>query len=185
VVALELAHQLAEAGEPVNPLCFIDVTPEDFPGLVPNRVRRRFRTHRWSVKIRDELPRIRSRKLWKRGPYVVREMGRALLNHTRARRMRSRLARGEIQPGSEWDVSGVSREAFALHRSRAWPGRIILFLREQDRHRYGSNPADVWRELALGGCELHYLSGSPLDFHQPGQTEEVAELLRAVLERSS
>jgi len=159
VVALEMAHQLLAQGEAVALLFFLDVTPVDFPALASPAACRRFRRHLLIERLRAELVRVGQRRLWKRGPYLVRELARGIWRLGRAGVTRWHIRRGHALPPSLRGVGHVNQQAFALHSSRTWPGRLCLVLQADQRHLYHADPTRDWDPLATGGYDIHYLDG--------------------------
>jgi amino acid adenylation domain-containing protein len=181
VVALEMAHQLAAEGEAIALLFFVDVSPVDFPALVSPAARRRFWRHILSQQLRAELALVSRRKMWKRGPYAVREIGRKALRYARAWATRWHLRHGRVPPPGMAEVGHMNQQAFALHTSRPWPGRLTLVLRTDDRGLYRDDPGQDWDRLAAGGYDIHYLDGPTTEFSQEPQPRRVGEILGAAL----
>jgi amino acid adenylation domain-containing protein len=181
VVALEMAHQLAAEGENVGLLFFLDVMPVDFPALASPTTRRRFRRHILAGQLRQELALVPQRRMWKRGPYIVREIGRKMWRLGRAWATRWLIRRGHTLPPGLRDVGHVNQQAFALHTPRTWPGHLTLVLRTDHRGLYQSDPSRDWGLLAAGGCDIHYLDGLPSDLSQELQSRRVAEILTEAL----
>jgi len=184
VVALEMAHQLMAAHESVALLVLIDVTPEDFPGLVSDAARRRFRRSRFQKLIRSESGKMRERRVWKRLPYAVREIGRMVWRSGRGLAARWYIGRGRSLPERLRDVRLVNTVAFSRHASRTYPGRVTLLLRADDRGMCASDPAQDWDRLAALGYDIHYLEGSPDGFSEEPQAQEVAGCIGAAVRRS-
>jgi len=181
VVALEMAHQLIAQGEAVGLLFFLDVTPEDFPGLVPDAARRRFRWQRLMEQLRSEVALVPQRRAWKRAPYVIREIGRKIWAPGRELIVRWCIRLGYPLPRRLRAVALVNRQAFALYAPRTYPGRLTLVLRAEHASLYSSNPVRDWGRLAAGGYDIHYLEGSPSGFSQEPQPQRIADLLGAAL----
>jgi amino acid adenylation domain-containing protein len=181
VVALEMAHQLIAQGDAVGLIFLLHVTPEDFPGLVAEPARRRFRRHRLMELLRSEVEKISQRRMWKRGPYLIREIGRKAWARGGELTLRWLIRRGYPLPRPLRAVGLVNRQAFALHIPRAFPGRLTLVLRAEHASMYASDPARDWGRLATGGYDVHYLESSPWGFSQEPQPRLIADLLRAAL----
>lgn len=180
VVALEMAHQLEAGGEAVGLLFFLDVTPLDFPALVSPAACRRFRRDLVARELRAELARVAQRRLWKRGPYLIREVGRKAWRLGRGRVIRWHLRRGRALPPGLGTVGDVNQQAFALHTPRPWPGRLSLVLRADQRHLYHTDPSLDWDRLA-GGYDIHYLDGPATAFSQEPQSWRMGEILSKAL----
>jgi amino acid adenylation domain-containing protein len=175
VVALEMAHQLRGAGEIVDLLFMIDVTAGDFPRLVSEAGPRLFPPRSLREQTGLLWEQALRRKLWKRGPYLVREVGRICRRTGRAFLTREYLRRGAELPRNLWDVSTVNRQSFFLHRSRPWPGRVVLLLHEQPERHNGSRNA-AWSRLATT-CEVHFLPGPAEAFVEGTHSEAMADAL--------
>lgn len=179
VVALEMAHQLRAAGEIVDLLFMIDVTAEDFPKLVADGAGRpRFLRLREGAGMLWEQ--TRRRTIWKRAPYLAREIGRICRRSAQAFLTREYLRRGGDLPRYLWDVATINRVSFLLHQSRPWPGRAILLLRGDPPDRHNGTRSVPWSRLATT-CEVHHHPGAGDAFVEGLHAEELAEVLRDAL----
>lgn len=100
--------------------------------------------------------------------------------HGRKVAIRSLLALHRPLPRSLGDVDFLNREAFALHASRTYPGRVTLLLSASDVPLYASDPTLDWWTLALD-YDVHYFPGTDMEtFKEPG-VKPLAELLQTAL----
>jgi thioesterase domain-containing protein len=185
VIALEMAHRLIDAGETVELLCMMNVSPYDFPGLVSIASRRRFRRRGRVAVVRALRRDALARSAWKRLPYLTRELGRGVARELRrlGRRAAVRffIARHRPLPQRLRDINFLNLEAFAVHASRPYPGGAVLMLSGDDRSLYDIDPALDWKKLAGLGSDIHFVPGAgDAMFREPG-VRELARLLRAKL----
>jgi thioesterase domain-containing protein/acyl carrier protein len=182
VVALEIAHRLMSLGEAIDVLCFMNVTPYDFPGLVSDAARRRFLRYRRAEIVRTVFRDAPNRPVrWKRLPYpaveLVRVAGRAIEQFSRQTVARAFIAQQRPLPASLRDVNFLNRVAFTRHRSRSYPGRVTLILSDEHSALYAADPSADWRDVARSGYDVHYVPGADSEmFREPG----VAVLARHV-----
>ncbi len=185
VVALEMAHRLIAGGDEVGLLCFMNVSPSDFPGLVSTSSRRRFRRRGRDTEMGALWRGTVAPAWWKRPLYLAREVARG------ARRELMHLGKkglvrtlfGLDLPLPQWlrDADFLNLEAFARHTSRAYPGRVLLILSAEDLALCGSDPAPVWRELAGEGVEIRSVPGRDDAMFREPEVQLLAELLRTSL----
>jgi thioesterase domain-containing protein len=184
VLAFELAQQLAAGGERVGLLLLVDVTPEDFPGLVSEEARRRFRRDRLLGDLGLQERALLKRSVWKRPPYVaravVRSIRRTISRVGRRAALRLSIAMGRSLPGRPRDGWFLNQEAARSYAPRTYPGRVTLILRAEDVSMYSSDPTLDWKHLAAGGYDIHYLPTGGGMFREPG-VQALAELLAAAL----
>jgi amino acid adenylation domain-containing protein len=141
VVALEMARQLEAAGEAVDRLALLNVTPFDLPDLVSAAAWRRFRT---------DLPaRVR---------YLASKPGRTQwLADRLSRTIRDGIARARMpsllrvapptRPARADEVRHLLQSAFRAHRAAAFHGPILLALAAETLALYTDHPAEAWRPL--------------------------------------
>ncbi len=148
VVALEMARQLAAAGETVERLALLNVTPFDLPSLVSARALRRFRT--------DGLARLtylaRKRDRWR---WLGRRLARVARDRAAAWRDAGSLRSGT--PGRMADADAARARllyAFRSHVARPFTGRVLLALAEETLPLYTDDPASAWRGLSQPAPEI-------------------------------
>ena len=153
LVALEMAHLLAERGEQVALLFMMYCTPEDFPGLAPPRARFRFRLRGLPRRVLPAtlLERIdqhreamAGRGLWGRLGYLGQVSGRIL---TRTAAGRAASAPRAVSDDRR-DVATANLLAQKRHRPRGWPGRVTLLLHGELERHYSPDPSKDWGHLA-------------------------------------
>jgi thioesterase domain-containing protein len=177
VVALEMARRLRAAGDEVEWLALISVSPNDFPELVEPSALERYRRHRRADTLEERLAhharRIRQRDAGAGAAYLARR-GRTALRFARARtrklaervaetarvlawtlscRIRT-LARRPI-PARLRDPDRISARAFASYRARPDAGRVVLFLPGESRRIYSEDPARTFAGLSTKSVEVH------------------------------
>jgi amino acid adenylation domain-containing protein len=173
VVALEMAHRLTALGESIEVLCFMNVTPYDFPGLVSGETRRRFTRYWLAETVRTVIRDAPNRVRWKQVPYPAVELariaGRAMANFARRARVRAWIALRRPLPAGLRDVNVLNQVAFRRHRSRSYAGRVTLILSEEHLALYHADPSVDYRDLARSGYDVHYVPGADSEmFREPG-----------------
>lgn len=185
VVALEIAHRLMSLGEAIDVLCFMNVTPYDFPGLVSNAARRRFSRYELAKTIRTVLRDAPERARWKRLPYPVvelaRAVGRAVELFGRQAIAGAFIGQRRTVPSRLADVDFLNQVAFKRHRSRPYPGRVTLMLSGEHLALYAADPSADWRSLARQGYDVHYVPGNDSEMLREPGVKALARRLAATL----
>ena len=75
------------------------------------------------------------------------------------------------------DVPYTTAEAFALYAPKPFPGRVTLFLAEDETATYSCNPSADWRGLALAEVDVHVVPGDHDAILAEPRVRELARLL--------
>jgi acetoacetyl-CoA synthetase len=182
VVAFEMAQQLVAVGESVASLFLGEVTPEDFPALVPAAAWRRFRRQRLWQLWKTRLHNAGQRPARERLPALVKELRVDFWQYRMIRTVGRHLRQGHPLTGELRSVDLVNKAAFSRYVPRPYPGRATLVLRSEDRKHYRPSPAEVWKRLAERGVEIHLVPGGDgAMWREPG-VKRTAELLLAAMD---
>jgi thioesterase domain-containing protein/acyl carrier protein len=187
VVAFEMAHQLHESGDRVEFLALIGISAFDFPNLVSPAAWRRYqrgrRVDRFLPLVRYHAARARAMGLGEAFGYLVQKSLRI------ASRLRDRLTEGVARraaPGASAnpevnDVLSANQRAFARHVARTFPGRVALFLGQEDTAAYTRDPASDWRGLASDGIDVYEVRGNHHTMlAEPGVRELARQITDAI-----
>jgi len=183
LVAMEMGQRLLARGEQVAFMFFVAASPDDFPGLVPDSVRWRFRLHnawrRWDEgptmgKIRHHVKAFREVALVRRLFYVLSVF----------RQMAGRIGTPAPEPARALRpvVSGANLDAQRGHRPRPWPGPIVMACRAAHTWLYSRDPSKEWGRVALGGARVGFLPVGPDMIITPEDARPVAAFLQAELQ---
>jgi thioesterase domain-containing protein len=148
IVAFEMAHLFAQAGQELRLLAFIDTFHPQM------RLRR--------VTMRSRLARLRGEKL----QYVKEVLTRrreVLRGSLTVREIEEHLARGETIPFAlrDFHLTQSFGQAASRYRPRPWPGRVILFRAAEIAYIYrDAGPFYGWERDVLGGVEIVAVPGN-------------------------
>ncbi len=180
VVAFEMAHQLLELGEEVELLALLGISAYDFPQLVSPAAWRRYRrSHGFGALVHDHLVRARAMRAREAMRYILVE-GLRVAPYLRGRlapRVAVLIGRlPHLRPDAR-DVPGTTAEAFALYAPKPFPGRVTLFLAEDETATYSCDPSADWRGLALADVRVHVVPGDHDAILAEPRVRELARLL--------
>jgi amino acid adenylation domain-containing protein len=181
VIAFEMAQQLVARGEAVGSLFIADITPEDFPALLPAAILRQFRRRQRKALVRSEWREVRRRRFRHSLPDLIRAAARQAKELGRIAVTRLWVVLGWPLPERLRDIAVVNKIAFARYTPRSYPGRLTLILRAEDAQYYASDPRLDWQGLAAGGLEIHYVPGANGTMWAEPRVQMVAEHLRAAM----
>jgi thioesterase domain-containing protein len=134
VVALEIVQQLHDQGEPIASLVLVDSHFPTWQRMLWSRLRDLWRN--------EVLPLLR------RGSRAaLRERFQLLFAPTHEQK----IGRRKVRLGRKY-LRHILR-----YKPRPYPGRLTLLVCEDHKTR---DPARVWRDLAGGGLDIHYLPGN-------------------------
>jgi amino acid adenylation domain-containing protein len=157
-VALEMARQLREEGEEVGVLALLDT----FAGT--------YRSKRELFVKFLTLP--GSEKL-----YHVRRKGRLF-----GKSVRKTLAMARL-PRVLKEVREACSQAAKQYVAQPYVGKVTLF-HAKEKSLSSENPYETWKDLALGGLELHEVPGGHGSIVDEPAVTFLAENLKACLERA-
>ena len=182
IVAYEMARQIVAAGEEVGILAMFDTFAHSVLQSLPRKEFRRFR-------IESTMERVayHARNLLLE-PGRIRYVRRKF--RTISRRVNTRLwsirrgmfeRRGEALPPALRKVEEYNMLAIRRYRPGTYPGKITLFPPSDRSVGEYHDPQQGWGSLALGGVEIHHVTGNHLTMLSEPNVEVVAEKLAACL----
>ena len=180
VVAFEIAHQLHELGEEVELLALLGISAYDFPQLVSPEAWRRYRiSHGFVALVRDHLARARAMRARDGTRYLVHKCLRVApyLSGRLAPRAAALLGHRPHLRADAGDVPHTTAEAFALYAPKPFPGRVTLFLAEDETATYSCDPSADWRGMALEEVDVHLVPGDHDAILVEPRVRELARLL--------
>jgi amino acid adenylation domain-containing protein len=190
VVAFEMAHQLHERGENVEFLALIGISAFDFPRLVSpaawRRDQRAYGGDGFFARVRNHVARACAMRPDEASRYLLRK-GLKVAPYLRNRftsRAAGIIGRG---PGDGWnggDVDRANQRAFARYTARPFPGRVALFLSQDETAIYTSDPSSDWRGLATAGIDVYEVPGDHNAMLAEPRVRELARLVTESLERA-
>jgi aspartate racemase len=140
VVALEIAQQLRVQGQPIGSLVLVDSHFPTWQRMLRNRLR-----HLWHNAVLAFLRRCRAGR--REFHAALRERIQLLLAPTHEQK----IGRRKVRIGLKY-LRHILR-----YKPRPYPGPVTLLVCEKHNTR---DPARVWRDLAGGGLEIHYVPGN-------------------------
>jgi thioesterase domain-containing protein len=151
-VAFEMARQLHAQGQEVGLVALFDT----FPGKYESKLTlfARFLSLAPAHKIR----------------YLARKSGEL-----------SNSARDLFLPHALKRVRKASREAAKHYAARSYPGPVVLFQATDKSLRSLENPVFGWKDLVLGGLEIHEITGSHTGIMAEPQVSNLAKELAVCL----
>jgi amino acid adenylation domain-containing protein len=173
IIALEMAHQLLQAGEEVALLALLDTRAPGYPRFAGTGAR-----------IAAQLKGFTSAEPAQRGQFV-RARVKSTFDYLR-RRVLVRAYFRERAAGIERalaDIGIAHLRAAHTYRCRPYPGRITLFRAEVQPLGCVPDPYNGWGPLAEGGVEVHCVSGEHATLVSQPHVQELARKLGKCLER--
>jgi aspartate racemase len=185
IVAFEMAQQLVAAGEEVGILAMFDTFAHSHLASLSRGEFRRFRVKSAVERLKHHTENL----LLRRGRIVyVRSKTRTLLRRLRTRlwglRMKAFTRLGRQLPASLKKVEEYNMLAIRKYRPRPYPGRITLFPPSTRSVGEFPDPEQGWGSLALGGVEIHEVTGDHLMMLTEPYVEVVAQKLGECIRRS-
>ena len=183
IVALEMAHQLRDAGEDVGLLYLLWNTPTDFPSLAEPSALRRFRRlalrerierHWITERLRGYRDRLRERRGSAKLEYLAQLAGRILRRAGKAPPKSARELR-------QAEISRVNRLALARYRARPYAGRVTMVLLSEHQAAYSSDPARDFGRLALQGYDIVFLPWQDTEIYREPHVQSLAAHLRSAI----
>ncbi len=181
LIALEMAQQLASAGEEIALLALFDMNPGEMPRMVTKEILGEYRRHQAMRRRQQWKERFESRRFH----YVALGIGRAL--RRKSKRVVWRLVHlwqevtAQPMPKMFWDVGLGNDYAFEKYSPRPFAGRITLFLAEKTTRAYTDNPSHAWKDIAAD-VETYLVPGEEGGMLREPDVEILAEKLRACIE---
>ena len=168
-VALEVAHRLQAAGEEVDGIALLAISPLEFPGLVDRgAVLREDRARRFRQRARAHIAEVRR--------LGIIDGARHLRGRTIARSERVvRHVAGAPDP------VGAKAVAARSHRARPFDGRVLVILGRGSAAVYTRSPEAAWRGIGRA-TELTLLPG---DDHAMLVGEGARDLARILVHASA
>jgi amino acid adenylation domain-containing protein len=151
-VAFEMARQLHAQGQEVGLVALFDT----FPGKYESK----------AVLFLKFLLLPASHKI----RYLVRKSGEA-----------SSFVQDLFLPRAQNNVRKACREAANHYVAKAYPGRVVLFRASDKSLRGLEDPLVGWSELALGGVQVHEITGSHTGIMAEPQVSDLARQLTGCL----
>lgn len=185
-LALEMARQLLDAGEPVNLVALIEdfnIRSVRWPLSLRHRLVNRFVLNPW-FHLQNMLAAEGSAKM----DFFREKLGVELRRARFSARVlwqsaRSRLLRNAEVPLPHVKLAELYDEAHERYEIRPYPGELTVFLAQ--RHLAGmDDPAGGWSGIAQGGLNLHTLPISPRGSLIEPYVRQLASLLRASIDRA-
>ncbi len=175
-----MAQQLHELGEEVELLALLGISAYDFPQLVSPAAWRRYRlSHGFVALVRDHLARARAMGAREGTRYILHEALRVppYLRGRLAPRTTALLGHLPHFRTDTGDVPHTTAEAFARYAPKPFPGRVTLYLAEDETNTYSCHPSADWRGLALEGVDVHLVPGDHDAILAEPRVRELARLL--------
>jgi amino acid adenylation domain-containing protein len=172
VIAMEMAHQLLEAGEEVALLALFDTRAPGYPAFAGRGVRiaAQFKA------LLSEAPEARWRFVRDRLKSAQEILRRRLLMHSYFRGKAAGVERALA------DIGIAHLHAAHSYRSRAYPGRITLFRAESQPLGCIPDPNNGWGPLALDGVRVYPVSGQHATLVEEPHVQTLAAGLKDCLE---
>lgn len=157
-VALEMARTLLAQGEQVGIVALFDTFVDRFQSK--SDLLAKFWTLDWNEKV-----------------YHVRRKARLLGKHTRRTIAIARL------PRALKEVRNACTQAAQQYAIQPYAGKLTLFHATERSLSSPVNPIEGWKDVALGGIELHEVPGGHGSLLDEPQVNVLAKKLRACLEQ--
>jgi thioesterase domain-containing protein len=183
IVALEMAHQLRDAGDEVALLYLLWNTPTDFPSLADRTALQRFRRmalrerveqHWIAERLRGYRERLRERRGRAKLAYLAQLAGRIV-------RRVGKASPKSVREQRQAEISRVNRLALARYRARAYAGRVTMVLLSEHRATYSSDPARDFGRLALHGYDIVFLPWQNTEIYREPHVRSLAAHLRSAI----
>lgn len=187
VIALEMAHQLSDAGDRIALLAMFDMNPAEVPRLLSAEAQTRYRLYLAARKRERRLKKFKG-SIAEAARYVCK--GALLLIAKKFKRfiwniwhLQSSGANKPL-PRFLWDVELGNEHAFQLYAPRSFPGRVTLFLSEETTSAYTEKPAKTWEGIGAN-VDVILVPGEEGAMLRRPHVEALVQNLRRALENSS
>jgi acetoacetyl-CoA synthetase len=182
LIAFEMAQQLLQCGEKVEPLALVDSHVDEqcltFPAWLAQQRRR----------VALELREIRARSWRKRFSYIfskvtqIADRLRIVAGKPPKRSGLDEQTFGELTlpPNLRRIIVGL-RVAMAAYRPKPYPGKVMFF-QSTIRNPRWANPLGVWKRVCQGGLEVVSVAGAHNDLLLPPMVAYVARALDRLLD---
>ena len=185
IVAFEMAQQLVAGGEDVGILAMFDTFAHSHLRSLSASELRRFKLESTVERLKYHSGNL----LFRQGRIdYVRRKSKTLIRRLRTRLWRLRqkpfTRMGIPLPRSFQKVEEYNMLAIVKYQPRPYPGRITLFPPGTRSVGEFPDPEQGWGSLALGGVEIHHVTGDHLTMLTEPHVEVVAKKLTGCIRRS-
>jgi len=181
IVAYEIAQQLHGQREEIALLVLMDTPRPDFLLEVRRRLTRLFRpvlASPFARRLSAQWGQLRQRTMLGAASYLVEKSGKIFQGAGQAPPASSGP---RIDRSIEYVQRSYSRAIYA-YRPRPYPGRMTLLVHEESR-RDDHRATLGWKNLVVGGIELHLLPGNHVTYIRD-HVEAAAHQIRACVDRA-
>jgi thioesterase domain-containing protein len=181
IVAYEIAQQLHGRGEEIALLVLMDTPRPDFFLEVRRRLTRLFRpilASPFGTRLSAQWGQLRQRTMLGAASYLVEKSGKIFQGAGQAPPASSGP---RIDRSIEHVQRSYSRAIYA-YRPRPYPGRMTLLVHEES-HRDDHRATLGWKDLVVGGIELHLLPGNHVTYIRD-HVEAAAHQIRACIDKA-
>ena len=182
VVATEVARRFRTRGDAVEVLALFDISPKDFPTLLPRDACHRYlrevsrrRRAAWRAQFTQDdwrpLARTIAAKVWSR----ARQTCGAWVD-------RMRGSRPPGQPTPEAAAIAMREQVLRAYQAERHEGEVVVFLPDATAHTYTNDPVTCWSPLA-DRVVLHLIPGGEKTLFADPALAEIATRLQEHLAR--
>jgi thioesterase domain-containing protein len=191
LVALEIAQQLRAEGEETALLAMFDTCGPGYPRVLPRRTKVRQKAEEVWQQTQQHAESLRLLGPEERWPYVVEKAKKAKKYAKRwYLRRRKRVlgsmhrALGRPLPKALQVTQDTISQAQESYEATSYEGVICLFRAEHQPPGIFEDETLGWKELAVGGLEIHQVPGYHGSVVSEPHVRTTAEVFRACLERA-
>jgi aspartate racemase len=184
-IAYEMACRLEAEGQEVALLALLDTYPAGYFKLLPGSGSWRQRAGRFGRKLQSHAVNLRQLSTAEKVAYVFRKLAYApaKAKHKLYRRAYKLYKRyGRPLPPVLKNIEEINFAAVKDYQPRTYSGDVTLFLASDLTADYDLH--DGWRELVSGKIDAHEISGNHINIIKEPHVGELAEKLRACLDKA-